>query len=257
MARLDGKVALITGAGAGIAREASRLFAKEGASVGVVELNPETGNETAGMIKADGGKAVAIQADVTRPDDVERAVKETVEAFGQLDVLYNCAGGSAPPDDSVTEMPIEAWDRSIQLDLYGTFLGSRFGIPELKKAGGGSIINMSSVMNFLGEMRGFPPRHSYSAAKGGVSALTRCIAAEYAKDNIRCNAVAPCFVETDRNVAVKAGWTNEMTTTVLHQHPLGTGRPIDIANAALYLASDESRLVNGVILSVDGGMVVI
>ena len=132
-------------------------------------------------------------------------------------------------------MPIEAWDRSIKLDLYGTFLGSRFGIPELKKSGGGSIINMSSVMNFLGEMRGFPARHSYSAAKGGVSALSRCIAAEYAKDNIRCNAIAPCFVQTGRNVEVKSGWTNEKTDTVLQQHPMGLGEPSDIAHTALYL----------------------
>ena len=167
MARLEGKVALITGAGAGIARTTSRLFASEGASIAVVEINPDTGAETSSLVQSDGGKAVSIVADVTEPDDVERAVKETVEAFGQLNVLYNCAGGSAPPDDSVTVMPIEAWDRCIKLDLYGTFLGSRFGIPELKKAGGGSIINMSSVMNFLGEMKGFPPRHSYSAAKGG------------------------------------------------------------------------------------------
>jgi NAD(P)-dependent dehydrogenase (short-subunit alcohol dehydrogenase family) len=257
MARLDGKTALITGAGAGIAREACRLFASEGASVAVVEINPETGAETTSLIQSDGGKAISIIADVTEPDDVERAVKEAVEAFGQLNILYNCAGGSAPPDDSVTAMPIEAWDRSIKLDLYGTFLGSRFGIPELKKSGGGSIINMSSVMNFLGEMRGFPARHSYSAAKGGVSALTRCIAAEYAKDNIRCNAIAPCFVQTGRNVEVKSGWTNEKTDTVLQQHPMGLGEPSDIAHTALYLASDESRIVNGVIIPVDGGMVVI
>jgi NAD(P)-dependent dehydrogenase (short-subunit alcohol dehydrogenase family) len=257
MARLEGKVALITGAGAGIARATSRLFASEGASVAVVEINPDAGAKTASLVQSDGGNAVSIVADVTEPDDVERAVKEAVEAFGQLNVLYNCAGGSAPPDDSVTVMPIEAWDRCIKLDLYGTFLGSRFGIPELKKAGGGSIINMSSVMNFLGEIKGFPPRHSYSAAKGGVTALTRCIAAEYAKENIRCNAIAPCFVQTDRNISVKSGWSNEMTDTVLDQHPLGLGEPSDIANAALYLASDESRIVNGVILSVDGGMVVI
>ena len=257
MARLEGKVALITGAGAGIARATSRLFASEGASIAVVEINPDASEETVSLVQSDGGKAISIVADVTEPDDVERAVKEAVVAFGRLNVLYNCAGGSAPPDDSVTVMPIEAWDRSIKLDLYGTFLGSRFGIPELRKSGGGSIINMSSVMNFIGEIKGFPPRHSYSAAKGGVSALTRCIAAEYAKDKIRCNAIAPCFVETDRNIAVKAGWTNEMSDTVLAQHPLGTGEPLDIANTALFLASDESKLINGTIISVDGGMVVI
>ena len=257
MARLDGKVAYITGAGAGITRQASRLFASEGASIGIVEINPETGADTVSVIQSDGGEAVAIEADVTQPDDVERAVGETVAAFGRLDIIYNCAGGSAPPDDSVTDMPIDAWERSIQLDLYGTFLGCRFGIPELKKVGGGSIINMSSVSAFLGEMNGFPPRHSYSAAKGGVSALTRCVAAEYAKDNIRCNALAPCFIETDRNIAVKAGWTNEQHDRILSVHPLGTGEPEDIANAALFLASNESKRITGTVIPVDSGMLVI
>ena len=257
MARLDGKVAIITGGGAGIARTASRLFASEGASIGVVEINSETGTDTASVIQSDGGKAVAIQADVTQPDDVERAVQETVAAFGKLNVIYNCAGGSAPPDDSVTDMPIEAWDRSIQLDLYGTFLGCRFGIPELKKVGGGSIINMSSVMAFLGEITGFPPRHSYSTAKGAVASLSRCVAAEYAKDNIRCNAIAPCFIETERNVAVKSGFTNAQLDMINSVHRLGTGEPADIANAALFLASDESKRVTGTVIPVDSAMIIV
>lgn len=257
MARLDGKVAFITGAGAGIARQASVRFAAEGASIGVVEINPETGAETASLIEANGGKAIAIAADVTQPDDVERAVRETADAFGRLDILYNCAGGSAPPDASVTDMPIEAWDRSIQIDLYGTFLGCRFGIPELRKVGGGSIINMSSVMALLGEIKGFPARHSYGAAKGGVASLTRCVAAEYAKDNIRCNALAPCYIETERNVAVKATFTNAELDNLNAVHPLGTGAPEDVVNAALFLASDESKLINGTVIPVDGGMVVV
>jgi len=254
--RLDGKVAFITGAGAGIARQACIRFAAEGASIGVAEINPETGADTAGVVQANGGKAVAVATDVTQPDQVEHAIQETVAAFGRLDIIFNCAGGSAPPDGSVTDMPIEAWDRSIQIDLYGTFLGCRFGIPELRKAGGGSIINMSSAMGILGEMQGFPARHSYSAAKGAVSALTRCVAAEYAKDKIRCNALAPCYIETERNVVVKAGFTNAQLDALGANHPLGTGQPEDIVNAALFLASDESRLISGTVIPVDGGMTI-
>jgi NAD(P)-dependent dehydrogenase (short-subunit alcohol dehydrogenase family) len=256
MARLDGKVTFITGAGAGIARQACIRFAAEGASIGVAEINPETGADTASVVQANGGRAIAITTDVTQPDQVERAIQETVAAFGKLDIIYNCAGGSAPPDDSVTNMPIEAWDRSIQIDLYGTFLGCRFGIPELRKAGGGSIVNMSSAMGLLGETQGFPPRHSYSAAKGAVSALTRCVAAEYAKDKIRCNALAPCFIETERNVAVKAGFSNVQLDALDANHPLGVGQSEDIVNAALFLASDESKLISGTVIPVDGGMTI-
>ena len=175
MARLDGKVAFITGAGAGIARQAGIRFAAEGASIGVAEINSDTGTDTARVLQTDGGKAVAITTDFTRPYQVELAIRETVATFGSLDIIFNHAGGPAPLDDSVAEIPTEAWDRGIQMDLYVTFLGCRFGIPELRKAGGGSIINMSSAMGLLGETQGFPPRHSYSAAKGGISALTRCV----------------------------------------------------------------------------------
>jgi NAD(P)-dependent dehydrogenase (short-subunit alcohol dehydrogenase family) len=256
MARLAGKVAYITGAGAGIARAASRLFAREGARVAVVEINEKTGAETVDLIRADGGEATFVRADVSDADSVAEAIAGTVKAFGRLDIIYNCAGGSAPPDDSVTEMPLEAWWRSINLDLYGTFLGCRFGIPELRKAGGGSIINMSSVMGLIGEIRGFPARHSYSSAKGGISALTRCVAAEYARDGIRCNAIAPCFIESERNVGVKTTFSNAQIDSLNTVHRLGTGQPDDIANAALYFASDQSRLVTGVVLPVDSGMLV-
>jgi NAD(P)-dependent dehydrogenase (short-subunit alcohol dehydrogenase family) len=255
MARLEGKVAYITGAGAGIARDAARLFASEGAKIGVAEINPDAGAETADLINADGGEAIFIQTDVTEADQVEASVNETAATFGGLNIVYNVAGGSAPPDDTVTEMPIDAWWSNQKVDLYGTFLGCRFGIPHMQAAGGGSIINMASVMAMMGELQGFPARHAYSAAKGGVLSLTRCVSASYARDKIRANSIAPCFIETERNKGVLAtGLTNEQKVIVYDSHRLGTGEPRDIAATALFLASDESKLISGTVIPVDSGI---
>ncbi|MSP68373.1 MAG: SDR family oxidoreductase [Alphaproteobacteria bacterium] len=254
MARLKGKVAYITGAGAGIARAAALLFAAEGAAVGVAELDRAAGERTVAEITGAGGRARFFATDVSKPDQVEQAINGTAQAFGRLDIIYNCAGGSAPPDDSVTRMPIDAFWRNMQIDLFGTFLGCRFGIPHLQKAGGGSIINMTSVMAFMGEIAGFPPRHAYSAAKGGVMSLTKCIAVEYGKDKIRANAIAPCFIESERNKGVLGRMSNSERSLLQTQHRLGTGEPRDVAEAALFLASDESRLITGIVVPVDSGL---
>jgi NAD(P)-dependent dehydrogenase (short-subunit alcohol dehydrogenase family) len=258
MGKLDGKVAYVTGAGAGIARDAARLFASEGARVGLAEVDPDTGSETAQLIRDDGGEARFMETDVTEADQVEGSIAETVAAFGRLDVIYNVAGGSAPPDDTVVDMPLDAWWRNHKIDLYGTFLGCRFAIPHLQAAGGGSIINMTSVMALIGELEGFPARHAYSAAKGGVLALTRCIAATYAKDRIRANSIAPCFIETERNRAVlRDQLSNAQKAVVYDQHRLGTGEARDIASLALFLASDESRLISGSVIPVDSAILAV
>lgn len=255
MGKLDGKVAWITGSGSGIARDAARLFASEGARIGVAEINPDAGTETVDLIKSDGGEALFVHTDVTEADQVENSINETVAAFGRLDVLYNCAGGSAYPDDTVVDMPLDAWWRNQKIDLYGTFVGCRFGIPHLQAAGGGSIVNMTSVMAIVGELDAFPARHAYSAAKGGVLSLTRCVAATYARDKIRANSIAPCFIETERNKNVLVNdLSNAQKSAVYDQHRLGTGEPRDIANAALFLASDESRLISGTVIPVDSAL---
>lgn len=249
MARLEGKVAFITGAGSGIGRAAALLFGREGAKVCVAEIDVAAGEEVAHRIEEAGGRAIAIQADVTEPDSLQAALSRCVGALGPLSVLYNNAGGSTDRDATAVDAPLDEFWRAIKLDLFGTFLGCRFGIPELLKAGGGSVINMASNVALMG----FPGRDCYTAAKGGVVAITRSLAVSYAP-TVRVNAIAPSVTRTDRVVRLMEG--NEGVARIAGAHLLGLGEPEDVAHAALYLASDESRRTTGSVLLVDSGVTI-
>lgn len=247
MNRLDGKVAFITGAGSGIGRTAALLFAREGAKVAVAEFSTSSGEETVQLIEEQGGEAVFLKTDVTEPESVAAGLSQTVAKFGKLNVLYNNAGGTSPDDGSVTEAPLEGFWAAIRVDLFGTWLGCRYGIPYLIEAGGGSIINTGSMAGVVG----IPPFHGYAAAKGGVIAMTRSIAAEYGPKNIRVNAIAPGMTATEK---LKAGLASgRLPKHIVDRHLLGLVEPIEIANMALFLASDESRPITGQTIRIDSG----
>jgi NAD(P)-dependent dehydrogenase (short-subunit alcohol dehydrogenase family) len=250
MGRLLGKVALITGAGTGIGRASAVLFAREGARIAIAEINTAAGEETARFVRDIGGEAIVIPTDVTEPDSVQNAVAQTVARFGRLDILYNNAGGSTTADNDATRAPLEEFWRAIKLDLYGTFLGVRFAVPEMIKSGGGSIINASSIVALMG----MPRKDAYTAAKGGISALTRSMAVEFAPHKIRVNAVAPGVTLTDRvrRLLVEDG----TSAKIAESHLLGMVEPLDVAHTALFLASDESRMLTGHILPVDSGLTI-
>lgn len=249
MGRLEGKTAFITGAGSGIGRRAASLFAAEGANVVVADINVETGRETADQVKAEGGKVIFIETDVTDPERLKLAIDQTVDTYGKLDVLYNNAGGANSRDDTnILDVPIEEFWRALRLDLFGTFLGCRFAVPHMINNGGGTIVNVVSIV----ALRGFKTSPSYTAAKGGIAALTRALAVTYAPHKIRVNAIAPCITRTAR--VLRHLETVPVVTAMADEHLLGLADPIDIAQGALYLASDESRVVTGQILAVDSGV---
>jgi NAD(P)-dependent dehydrogenase (short-subunit alcohol dehydrogenase family) len=247
MGRLEGKVALITGAGTGIGRATAVLFAREGAKVVVAEINGPAGEETAHLA---GNGAIAVRTDVTDESSMQAAVRAATEEFGALHVLHNNAGGSTPRDNTVVEAPVEEFWRAIKLDLFGTFLGCRFGIPAIISAGGGSVINMSSNVALMG----IAGRDCYTAAKGGISAITRSMAVEFAAKRVRVNAIAPSATMTDRVKKLVAG--NTALDKLANSHLVGLIEPQDIANMALFLASDESRMITGHVYPVDSGVTI-
>src|SRR6478672_6787497 len=250
MPRLHGKIALITGAGMGIGRATARAMAAEGAKVVVAEINAETGEQTAQIVAQPGWECSAVAPDVTQEDSVKTAIDTAVRHYGGLHILHNNAGGSTPVDSTVVEVPIEEFWRAIRLDLFGTFLGCRFGIPAIIASGGGSVINMASNVALMG----VAGRDCYTAAKGGIAAITRSMAVEFAPQKVRVNAIAPSATMTDRVRRLVAG--NAALTRLADAHLLGLIEPSDIANMALFLASDESRMVTGQIYPVDSGVTI-
>jgi len=248
MARLKDKVATITGGGSGIGRATCLLFAREGAKVVVADYIAEGGNETVRQISAAGGQAVFVQADVSKSADVQNMIGAAVRNYGRVDILFNNAGIEGP-SAKLANLKEEDWDRVIAIDLTSVYLGMKYVIPEMIKQGGGVILSTASVAGLVG----FQGSGAYAAAKAGVINLTRLAALEYADKNIRVNCICPGVIETPMVERVMGGRPRER---IVRSEPIGRlGRPEDIANAALFLASDESSFATGAPFIIDGGYV--
>ncbi|HEY6102152.1 MAG TPA: glucose 1-dehydrogenase [bacterium] len=248
--RLVGKIALITGAAGGMGRAAAGLFASEGAKVVIADVAANAGEEAAREISAAGGEAVFVRADVSSAADAEAMVRFAVERFGGLNVLYNNAGIFHPDDGGTIETAEGIWDRVIDINLKGVWLACRYGIPALLRSGGGSIINVASFVALVGAAT---PQIAYTASKGGVLAMTREIAVEYARKRIRANALCPGPIETPM-LAELLSDPQRRARRLVHI-PIGRfGQAEEVARAALWLASDESSLMTGATVVVDGGI---
>ena len=247
--RLKGRTALITGAGMGIGREAAVLFAREGARIVIGDLDERAARETAGLVEEAGGEALAVTGDVALEADVRRMVEEGARRFGGLHVLYANAGVLwKDRDRSVLETDERWWDRVIAINLKSAFWLTKHGIPELQRAGGGSVIVMGSVSALVGFTRA---QDAYTAAKGGLISLTKSLAIQFAKDRIRCNIIHPGIVDTPLQAPyLTEAIRKEFVTGI----PLGRiAEPREIASVALFLASDESSYMTGAELVADGG----
>lgn len=254
MGRVEGKVAIVTGATSGIGRATAELLAKEGAKVAVCGRNAERGQEVVESIKKAGGIAKFWKLDVTKEEEVERVFAEVAKEFEKIDILVNCAGivETPKPPHEVTE---DEWNAVMNVNAKGVFLCMKHVIPYMKKAGGGSIINMSSTAGLVG----FDGILSYCASKGAIRLMTKSAAITYGKDNIRVNSVHPSAVWTPmlKKNCKDMGILDEeeCKKTLAQMHPIRRiGEPIDVAYAVLYLASDESKFVTGAELVVDGGL---
>lgn len=246
--RLQGKVAIITGAGAGIGKATAALFAREGASVVIAEHDRASGQAAEAAIHDARGKALFHQTDVSDETSVQAMVAATLDRFGRIDILYNNVGGSTLNDGPVTTVSNDEFWLKMRVDLFGTWLCCRHVLPQMVAGGGGSVINATSITALIGTRN----KDAYTCAKGAIIALTRSMAVEYAEHRIRVNAVAPAGTLTERVLARQGqpGRTSVKPT----DHLLGLSDPMDVAYAVLYLASDEARTTTGHVLKVDSGV---
>ncbi len=251
--RLADKVTIITGAGGGMGRVAASMFAKEGARVVVAEYGEAAGQETVDHIRAEGGEATFVKVDVSKEVDAKAMVDHAVATYGRLDCLYNNAGVMPEADHSVTDTEVDVWDQVMAVNVRGVFLGCKYAVPAMEAAGGGSIINIASFVALVGCS---VPQDAYTASKGAVLSLTRSLAVQFGPKGIRSNAICPGPVETPllMDWLVKDEAAKQLR---LARNPTGRfGKPEEIVNMAIYLASDESRWTNGASLVVDGGITV-
>lgn len=248
--RLHNKVALITGAGSGIGRQSALLFAQEGAAVVVVDINDVGGQETVSQIQHQGGQAIFVHSDVSRAPECQAMVEAAEQTFGGLHVLFNNAGIMHPEDADAVETDESIWDLTMNVNLKGVFLGCKYGIPAMRRSGGGSIINVASFVALVGAAT---PQLAYTASKGGVLSMSRELAVVHARENIRVNAICPGPLGTE--LLMKVLDTEEKRQRRLVHIPMGRfGEATEIARAALFLASDESSYVTGATFTVDGGV---
>jgi len=249
--RLQDKVAIITGAGGGMGRVAAQLFANEGAKVVVAEFGEAAGRETVAQVEASGGQATFIRADVSDEASAKAMVDHAIATYGRVDVLYNNAGVMPEADHSVIDTDVATWDQVMAVNVRGVFLGCKYAIPKMVEQGSGSIINIASFVALLGCS---VPQDAYTASKGAVISLTRSLAVQFGPNGVRSNAICPGPVETP----LLMDWLvkdEEAKRIRLARNPTGRfGKPEEIVNMALYLASDESRWTNGASLVVDGGI---
>lgn len=249
--RLDDKVTIITGGGSGMGKTAAALFAKEGARVVVSDVSEAAGEAVVAAVKAAGGQATFVRADVSNEDDARAMVQHAVATFGRVDALYNNAGIMPEADHSVIDTDVATWDKVMAVNVRGVFLGCKYAIPQMLEQGSGSIINIASFVAILGCS---VPQDAYTASKGAVLALTRSLAVQFAGRGVRTNAISPGPIETP----LMLDWLlkDEAAKTLrLNRNPTGRfGKPEEIVNVGIYLASDESRWTNGANFVIDGGI---
>ncbi len=251
--RLDGKVTIITGGGSGMGKTAAELFAREGARVVVSDVSEAAGEGVVSAVRAAGGEATFVRADVANEDDARAMVQHAVAAYGRVDALYNNAGIMPEADHSVIDTDVATWDTVMAVNVRGVFLGCKYAIPQMLEQGSGSIINIASFVAILGCS---VPQDAYTASKGAVLALTRSLAVQFAGRGVRSNSISPGPIETPllmdwllKDEAAKA--------LRLNRNPSGRfGKPEEIVNVGIYLASDESRWTNGANFVIDGGITV-
>ena len=246
---LAGRVALVTGGGGEIGGAIARRFAGEGAAVAVADLRPNKADSVARAITEAGGQALVIACDVAAESDAERAVREAVERFGKLTTLVNVAA-AVTPDGTVETLALRDWNEALAINLTGPFLMCKYAVPHIRRAGGGTIVNIASQLGQIGVAKRAP----YSTSKAALIQFTRCLAIDHAEDNIRANSLSPGSIDTERTLRRFAGDRAAANRARGPNHLLGrTGRPDEIAAGALFLASEESSFMTGADLLVDGG----